>query len=59
MQQLKVGLNEADREIVERLEKLREERKQHHIPTEEEVAKRLAVLKGEDPANKASRPVSR
>jgi hypothetical protein len=56
MQQLKVGLNEADREIVERLEKLREERKQHHIPTEEEVAKRLAVLKGEDPANKASRP---
>ena len=59
MQQLKVGLNEADREIAERLEKLREERKQHHIPTEEEVAKRLAVLKGEDPANKASRPVSR
>ena len=58
MQHLKVGLNEADREIVERLEKLREERKQH-IPTEEEVAKRLAVLKGEDPANKASRPVSR
>ncbi|GFG38227.1 hypothetical protein Cfor_03826 [Coptotermes formosanus] len=54
MQQLKVGLNEVDRDIVERLEKLREERKQHPLPTEEEVAKRLAVLKGEDPANKAS-----
>jgi hypothetical protein len=59
MQQLKVGLNEVDRDIVERLEKLREERKQHPLPTEEEVAKRLAVLKGEDPANKASLLVSR
>jgi hypothetical protein len=59
MQELKVGLNEADREIVERLEKLREERKQHPIPTEEEVAKRLAVLRGEDPAHKTSQLVSR
>lgn len=54
-----MGLNEVDREIVERLEKLREERKQHHIPTEEEVAKRLAVLRGEDPAKKTSQLVSR
>jgi hypothetical protein len=55
MQQLKVGLNKADREIAERLEKLREERKQEPVPTEEEVAKRLAILKGEDPARMASR----
>jgi hypothetical protein len=54
MQQLKVGLNEVDCEIVERLEKLREERKQQPVPTEEEVAKRLAVLKGEDPARMVS-----
>jgi hypothetical protein len=54
MQQLKVGLNEVDCEIVERLEKLREERKQQPVPTEEEMAKRLAVLKGEDPARMAS-----
>jgi hypothetical protein len=51
---LKVGLNEVDCEIVERLEKLREERKQQPVPTEEEVAKRLAVLKGEDPTRMAS-----
>lgn len=54
MQQLKVGLNEVDCEIVERLEKLREERKQQPVPTEEEVVKRLAVLKGEDPTRMAS-----
>jgi hypothetical protein len=54
MQQLKVGLNDVDCEIVERLEKLREERKQQPVPSEEEVAKRLAVLKGEDPARMAS-----
>jgi hypothetical protein len=54
MQQLKAGLNEMDCEIVERLEKLREERKQQPVPTEEEVAKRLAVLRGEDPARMAS-----
>jgi hypothetical protein len=51
---LKVGLNEVDCEIVERLEKLREERKQQPVPTEEEMAKRLAVLKGEDPARVTS-----
>jgi hypothetical protein len=54
MQQLKVGLNEVDREIAERLEKLREGRKQQPVPTEEEVAERLAILRGEDPARMAS-----
>jgi hypothetical protein len=54
MEQLKVGLNEVDLEIVDRLEKLRDGRKQQPVPTEEEIAKRLAVLKGEDPSRMGS-----
>ncbi|KDR17531.1 abscission/NoCut checkpoint regulator [Zootermopsis nevadensis] len=54
MQKLKLGLSEVDCKIAERLEKLREDRKQQPVPTEEEVARRLAKLKGEDPATVAS-----
>ncbi|KAJ9585681.1 hypothetical protein L9F63_002471 [Diploptera punctata] len=49
IQKLKAGLTEADRDIVERLEKLKEERKKEPVPSEEEVARRLSALKGEDP----------
>ena len=54
MQKLKTGLAETDREILDRLEKLKEERKQPPAPTEEEVVRRLALLKGEDPERMAA-----
>ncbi|XP_078593179.1 abscission/NoCut checkpoint regulator-like [Branchiostoma floridae x Branchiostoma japonicum] len=37
-----------DREIAERLQRLKEDRKPAHIPTEQEMAARLAALKGTD-----------
>lgn len=49
MEELKTGLTAEDREIAERLEKLKEERKrQRELPTEEDIVRRLAALKGED-----------
>lgn len=54
IEKLKAGLNEMDREIVDRLQKLKEERKKQPVPTEEEVVRRLAMLKGEDPEHMAA-----
>lgn len=48
MKQLKDGLDPADKEIVERLEKLRERKREMNVPNEEEIAKRLAALRGEN-----------
>ncbi|GLH03758.1 Uncharacterized protein GBIM_09612 [Gryllus bimaculatus] len=50
MEQLKTGLTAEDREIAERLEKLKDERKrQREVPTEEDIVRRLAALKGQNP----------
>ncbi|XP_049785119.1 abscission/NoCut checkpoint regulator isoform X2 [Schistocerca cancellata] len=49
LKNLKHGMTSVDREILNRLEKLREERKQQPAPNEEEIARRLATLKGQDP----------
>lgn len=49
LKNLKHGLTSVDQEILSRLEKLREERKQQPAPNEEEIARRLASLKGQDP----------
>ena len=54
IQKLKEGLKERDREIADRLEKLKEERKKQPVPTEEEMARRLALLKNEDPDRMAA-----
>ncbi|CAG2056730.1 unnamed protein product [Timema podura] len=53
MVELKSGLEEPDRQIAERLEKLRADRKKGPAPTEEEVVSRLARLRGQSyiPAN--------
>ncbi|XP_063233790.1 abscission/NoCut checkpoint regulator isoform X2 [Bacillus rossius redtenbacheri] len=47
MEQLKTGLEEPDRLIAERLEKLRDDVRRKPVPTEEEVARRLAQLRGQ------------
>ncbi|CAH1792301.1 unnamed protein product, partial [Owenia fusiformis] len=45
------GLRPEDRELVDRLEALKETGKPAHIPSEQEMAVRLAALKGEDPTS--------
>lgn len=49
MRKLIEGLNSTDLEIVRRLEKLREERHAvKNVPTEDEIAHRLALLRGQN-----------
>ncbi|XP_077299769.1 abscission/NoCut checkpoint regulator isoform X2 [Arctopsyche grandis] len=53
MQQLKRGLSEADQEIADRLEKLREDRKKGPTPSDVEIRDRLAKLRDEPTATSA------
>ncbi|XP_011502524.1 PREDICTED: abscission/NoCut checkpoint regulator [Ceratosolen solmsi marchali] len=46
---LRAGLNPVDHEIINRLKKLKEEDKQLSVPSEDEIRRRLAILKDEDP----------
>ncbi|KAK3922182.1 Abscission/NoCut checkpoint regulator [Frankliniella fusca] len=58
MQKLMKGLSSTDLEIVRRLEKLREDKRVQDIPSEDDIARRLALLKGQDidqPSNKPAR----
>ncbi|XP_034250178.1 abscission/NoCut checkpoint regulator isoform X2 [Thrips palmi] len=49
MQKLLKGLNSIDLDIVRRLEKLREDRRtSENVPSDDELARRLAMLKGVD-----------
>lgn len=49
MQNLLKGLNSIDLSIVRRLEKLREDRRaSENVPSDDELARRLAMLKGQD-----------
>lgn len=45
---LKIGLTEQDQKIIERLEKLKEDRKAAIPPSEQEIKRRLAILQGKD-----------
>lgn len=58
MQKLMTGLNSIDLDIVRRLEKLREDRRAaKNVPSEDEIASRLAALKGQnenEPSSKRS-----
>lgn len=43
------GLDPVDQEIVNRLKKLRNDDKRVPLPTEDEIRRRLALLKDQDP----------
>lgn len=45
---LRSGLSKEDQQIIERLEKLKENRNLQEAPSEQEIKRRLAVLKGKD-----------
>ena len=49
LDRLKADLDPADQKIVDRLKKLRDEDKQLPPPTEDEIRRRLALLKDQDP----------
>lgn len=58
LQKLMKGLSSADLDIARRLEKLREDRHASKcVPTEDEIARRLAVLKGEDIQDLSKKPI--
>lgn len=48
MQKLLKGLNSIDLDIVRRLDKLREDQRPENVPSDDEIARRLAVLKGQN-----------
>lgn len=51
---LKMGLEPADQEIVDRLKKLKDEERNIPLPTVEEIKQRLALLKGQNPETSAN-----
>ncbi|KAF0299395.1 Abscission/NoCut checkpoint regulator [Amphibalanus amphitrite] len=53
---LKRGLSHQDSELVDRLEALKADRKAKNVPTESEMAARLAALKGEPCPSSSSGP---
>ena len=46
---LKMGLEPADQQIVDRLRKLKDEERNIPLPTVEEIKQRLALLKDQNP----------
>lgn len=46
---LKLGLEPADQQIVDRLRKLKDEERNIPLPTVEEIRQRLALLKDQNP----------
>jgi hypothetical protein len=46
---LKIGLNSVDHEIINRLKKIKEDDKQISLASEDEIRRRLALLRDEDP----------
>jgi len=46
---LKMGLEPADQQIVDRLRKLKDEERNIPLPTVEEIRQRLALLKDQNP----------
>lgn len=57
LDKLGAGLDPADQEIVNRLKKLRNEDKEVPLPTEDDIRRRLALLKDQDP-NDVNKPIN-
>lgn len=55
---LKIGLEPADQQIVDRLRKLKDEERNIPLPTVEEIKQRLALLKDQNPEASGSNTVN-
>lgn len=55
---LRKGLEPVDQEIVDRLQKLKDKEKNIPLPTVEEIKRRLALLKDQDPEASGSNGVN-
>jgi len=55
---LKKGLEPADQQIVDRLRKLKDSEQCHPLPTDDEIKRRLALLKDQDPEADRSKTVN-
>ncbi|CAL1689500.1 unnamed protein product [Lasius platythorax] len=55
---LKMGLEPADQQIVDRLRKLKDEERKITVPTIDEIAQRLALLKDQDPQASGSNVIN-
>jgi len=55
---LKKGLEPADQQIVDRLQKLKDDKQCHPLPTDDEIKQRLALLKDQDPEANRSKAIN-
>jgi abscission/NoCut checkpoint regulator len=55
---LKIGLDPADQQIVDRLRKLKDEERNIPLPTFEEIKQRLALLKDQNPEASGSNSIN-
>ncbi|EZA59320.1 abscission/NoCut checkpoint regulator isoform X1 [Ooceraea biroi] len=55
---LKKGLEPADQQIVDRLQKLKDDKRNHPLPTDDEIKQRLALLKDQDPEANRSKTIN-
>lgn len=57
-EKLKKGLEPADQQIVDRLQKLKDDKRNHSLPTDDEIKQRLALLKDQDPEANRSKAIN-